>query len=737
MASRVYMSSLRKVFQWILLVPAVVPLIYSEQFIYPATTPKTLLFRGLGIVALALFVYLVGTGESFYWSRLRKKTTWLPALLLAVAYTMSLIGVDFYRSFWSIFARGDGLLTLTICVEFFYLFLLVADRAFVTKMFKTIAWVATLVAGYALLQWLKIATGINLPVFVSDGFRLGGTFDNAAFLASYLGITFFITLSVAREYTNKWRTWGYVGAAAQLLVAILTATRGSLVALGGIGVLALVYWIIKGPKHSRVYAWSTLGACVLLAALFVGFRSQLAYSPLAPIARLASISSTDATTASRLFIWQQVGCEALSKPLTGYGAEHISELFDRVYDPSTNIEQWFDRTHNAFLDYFVQFGVFGLLLYVGLICLLGYNSWRLRHETYGIYILAAVYMYAAQNFFVFDTVSTLWLLFMLFASSCVLLWAEGKQESVRLPGGRGVGALVGTGLLLLLVPVVIQPLRANIYLAEAYFSQVNNPAESVDSLKKGFALGTYGDLEYGYEVYQMYIEGQMARLTGGDLAAAYQEAKTILQANYTRYPYDARTATYFAHILDSAPAGVSRDDALLNQVLDHALVLSPKREQLWYIKANIVIRKGDGAATQAEKTKAYQEAITIVKGYVAQEPTLAEPRYILASLYLILGDKGQAAKWADEALLLYPQHPAGARRAVKYYIGVEDWPHAAQFLKDVVAADPTNYPVVYDYAKTSFLAGDTTKALEIVAMLRQKVPGLVETDPAFMKAIGQ
>ena len=50
------MSSLRKVFQWIVLAPAVVPLIFSEQFIYPATTPKTLVFRALGIVALALDV---------------------------------------------------------------------------------------------------------------------------------------------------------------------------------------------------------------------------------------------------------------------------------------------------------------------------------------------------------------------------------------------------------------------------------------------------------------------------------------------------------------------------------------------------------------------------------------------------------------------------------------------------------------------------------------------------------
>jgi hypothetical protein len=44
---------------------------------------------------------------------------------------------------------------------------------------------------------------------------------------------------------------------------------------------------------------------------------------------------------------------------------------------------------------------------------------------------------------------------------------------------------------------------------------------------------------------------------------------------------------------------------------------------------------------------------------------------------------------------------------------------------------------MYDLAKASYLAGDIQKAKLIVAQLREAKPGFVESDPAFLKALGQ
>ena len=231
----------RKIFVWLLFSPALLPLVFYSGLMYPFMTPKTLLLRALGLVALALFVYLVGAGESFYWARLKSKLAWIPGALLVVAYITSIIGIDFYRSFWSIYARGDGLLTLTVIVGFFYLVLLSADKGFSTRLYTLAAWVGSGAALFAILQWIKLA-GINLPIYADPVNRLGGTLGNAEFLASYLCLTFFVTLVAARSYSKQWRLVLWCGAGLQLLAVVLTATRGSFVALGVVLMLALSYW---------------------------------------------------------------------------------------------------------------------------------------------------------------------------------------------------------------------------------------------------------------------------------------------------------------------------------------------------------------------------------------------------------------------------------------------------------------------------------------------------------------
>src|SRR6185312_3139332 len=110
------------------------------------------------------------------------------------------------------------------------------------------------------------------------------------------------------------------------------------------------------------------------------------------------------------------------------------------------------------------------------------------------------------------------------------------------------------------------------------------------------------------------------------------------------------------------------------------------------------------------KRAAYVQALDILKQYSATVPALAEPRYVIATLYLTLGDKATAAQWADEALPLYVSSTETARRAVKYYLAVQDWPHAEQFLQDIVTGNPTDYNSTYDLAKVSYLAGDKAKA---------------------------
>ena len=485
--------------------------------------------------------------------------------------------------------------------------------------------------------------------------------------------------------------------------------------------------------------------------LFFEFRVPLSTSSFEPVRRVASVSLADPTVSSRVFIWQHAFAEGMKKPFTGYGAENIEMIFDRVYDPGAILEQWFDRTHNAFLDYFVQFGIVGALLYAALIGALGYVGlirWRVK-ERFGVFLLLLAGTYAIQNFFVFDTAMTLWLLLATLAAALAYAHPAGggasaqdaaRKESssalhLRVPGVVAYG--VAAALLVLLYPVSIQPLRANLLLAEGYTYHVTDVARAITAFQKGLSLGTYADVEYGYQAYSMYTDNQQTMLGGEARVAAYRYALGTLTANFERYPYDARTATYLAHVLDSAPDGELVDEASLRTVLALAIELSPKRAQANYILANIPLKKGDLATQAAERNQYYREAIGILEEYAARVPQFAEPRFIIASLYVVVGDRAAGKRWADEGLPLYRGGTDVARKALRYYIAVEDWPNVKRFLTDIVKDNPTDYPILYDLAKAEFLTGNRERALEIVQELRLKAPGLVETDLVFLKSLGE
>ena len=182
----------------------------------------------------------------------------------------------------------------------------------------------------------------------------------------------------------------------------------------------------------------------------------------------------------------------------GYGAEHIDQVFDKIYDPSKIIEQWFDRSHNAFLDYFAQYGVFGLALYLALIGAFAARAFQLyRREppgltNPGLLFFLLILTYAIQSFFVFDTPHSLWLLYALFAFLIVTPSDAPTTPFRRLP--LAVSALVSVLLALLIVPAVVLPLYANVLLTKGYLFHLTDVNRANAYFERGLALGTYAIL---------------------------------------------------------------------------------------------------------------------------------------------------------------------------------------------------------------------------------------------------
>src|ERR1035437_9544363 len=257
----------------------ILPVVIWGEIIYPYLVPKTLLFYAITFIEVGMFVLLAAYGRTFFWSRLNRWETWIPGALLVLAYVTSAFGMDFYRSFWSLLVRGDGLLMLTCAVASFYLIVLYADRKFFDRLLRTVAVVASFVAFYGIGEWLV------------GGGRIGSLLGNAAFFAGYLGIAFFATLATAQSLPKIWERIAYVGATVQIIAIVLTATRGTLLALGVAGVVYLAYLTFAGKGAQQIWSASILTALVVFGGLFFVFRNEIAKIPFAPIARTALVST--------------------------------------------------------------------------------------------------------------------------------------------------------------------------------------------------------------------------------------------------------------------------------------------------------------------------------------------------------------------------------------------------------------------------------------------------------------
>ena len=91
-----------------------VPLILSRNYFFPFIVPKTVFFR---IVVDIIFIayILLAVSKPRYRPRINLLTIAI-AVFLGVLFLTSVTGVNFERSFWSVFERMTGLLT------FFHLF---------------------------------------------------------------------------------------------------------------------------------------------------------------------------------------------------------------------------------------------------------------------------------------------------------------------------------------------------------------------------------------------------------------------------------------------------------------------------------------------------------------------------------------------------------------------------------------------------------------------------------------
>ena len=396
------------------------PLVSSRFFYFGSTFTKTIFFTTMVEITFVLWI------SQHSW---KPQKFFSPFFVVVGIFFLSFIisyltGVDMVQSLWSNYERMMGIWTLGHVFVFF----IILSTSFNREqdwawMFRVMALSALVVSLVGVIQFFETGTST----------RITSTVSNSAFLATYLLLSSsapFILFIHGKKINAVSVGWFSV-LTLILFVLVLTGTRGAMLGTGILFMVAALMFLFFGPSREATLGLSNTTAKKIVTGLFaisvlgvllgVVFRGSLVNSSFNPLRRLASVSFSSPAVEGRVLAWR-VGWEGWREHfLFGWGVGNYNILFDRYYDPRlVDQEPWFDRAHNFVVDFGASTGILGLFAYFALFVLAirtARDAWRRGRVSFWVFVIVSATFTAHlfQSLFVFDTLSSLVVLFVLFA----------------------------------------------------------------------------------------------------------------------------------------------------------------------------------------------------------------------------------------------------------------------------------------------------------------------------------
>jgi tetratricopeptide (TPR) repeat protein len=375
-----------------------------------------------------------------------------------------------------------------------------------------------------------------------------------------------------------------------------------------------------------------MGAGVFIAIvagvlLFQGVKDTQFVRSSPTLARLASISTNDVTSMSRLSIWK-ISYEAFQeRPILGYGQDNFSYIYASRFLPEKmyNLESWYDRSHDVFFDWLVAAGALGLVSYLSLYVIALWLIWRKKNDMHvreRAIITGLIAGYFVHNIFVFDNLISYILFFFLLAYIAFRTATRGEPH-----GGKAVNEdhmkmlwLPVIGMLFLATQYYVNylPLRVNKLLVRGLdvnrLIQTRPFAEVVkiqeDAFKKAVALNTLGSTEAREQFMQS--AARMSQVTipadvspedrqtaTAAVASLVQAARTEVESSYEANKDDVRMLSIYGMFYNGIGDGVSAE-----RVLSRAHELAPKKQLVSFdlVRAYLLQNKFDQSYALAKET---------------------------------------------------------------------------------------------------------------------------------------
>ena len=490
------------------------------------------------------------------------------------------------------------------------------------------------------LLHLLLAIGVVLAAAALFQFkpRADAVLGNPIYLASFASFSFFVCVYFATLPAQLWQrsyirhiTYGAL-AFLFLLAIIKSGTRGAVLGLlfGGFTTAVCVAVVCKEEMYLwyRRLAWGVVVFTVASVSLFFGFKSALI--PISSeqlgnqhiVTRALNFSLNDNTTKHRLANWDMAIDGFLERPITGWGQENYLPVFSKHYqaDKLYNAEQWFDRTHNMFLDWMVFGGLVGLGSFLALLGSLLYVIWRYGESELGrvgqSVLTGVVVMYIAQNFVAFDSLATgIWI-----TTICIfvaLLYKETSEPAGDILGNRATlkATLIG-GLWVGMIA----------WMSISIWTPKKDARDFMDALRST-------QLETPLRV--VYLESYLPSLEN-TLTQQGMFAQEILEQLLTR--------TYIYTDDTLPPALQERYFVVLSQQAESFIEHKPHNTRVSLYYANVLSQRND-----------YEKALDYYHKALETSPNKLSILRTIAQTYLALGQQERALEYLEQVSLLAPE----------------------------------------------------------------------------------
>ncbi|MEN9413436.1 MAG: hypothetical protein RLZZ342_523 [Candidatus Parcubacteria bacterium] len=706
--------------------PFIVFIVASSLF-FPFITGKNFAFRVIVEVITAAWLAL-----ALVYPHYRPRRSWqlaafaLFVLIMAIADAQ---GVQPFKSFWSNFERMDGWVTLAHLFAYFMVSTAMLGEKLWKYVWHTWLGVSVLVSFYGFLQLAGLQT-IN-----QGGVRLDATFGNATYLAVYMLFAIFIAaVMLARAWEEKGpgkRTgiimlYGTV-IVLDFIIMFFTATRGALLGLFGGAILAGLLLVAQSPR-SR-HAWRVMigvGAAIVLALLFWLVRDASWIQRIEPLQRIATISLTDKTTASRFMNAGMAIKGFEERPLFGWGQENYAIVFDKYFDPGMHgQEPWFDRTHNIVFDWLVAGGLLGLLGYLSLYGTALWGLWRTRafsaiERALFSGLFAGYFFYLL---FTFDNLTS-----YLFFATVLAYIAWRVSDDVQAPrlwegvisGGKTVLPVAAAGAVILAWGsawyVNADALAQNRTLLQAIAPQ-GDISNNLEYFKQAVSYQAPGQ----QEVREQLVQATSQLAGRADVSAENKQAfytlaveEMVKQSNMS--PLDARFPLFLGILFDSFGDHVSAAKALVR-----AHELSPGKQGILFQQAANAEVRGDTEGMLAFLKTAHELA-----------PDIAEPRIFYAASLI------RAQKDAEADAILAPLVATGEaaeQRIAAAYASRNQYGKIATLWEARIKAQPQDLQSYFTLAAAYYAAKDSAQAIATLQAVQKIDPSIMLQAQQFIEQI--